>query len=211
MSDKFSSKMGPRAQGRALAGRTEKLVEKVDMIEAGANRLFQEQANRVSALEETVLALVQTVGIDEIQAAIIDQRKMNGEKRVADETAALDEAVKDGYVLPIDAVDETAFIVGVEHDKGGNLLAYGAQQCPFTQLPEAFKPLLLGKKVGESIETPTGGKFELTGVYKLDEAKRDEVMKAKQEAAAKAAAEVPTEAPAAPAAEAPAETAEQTA
>lgn len=190
MSDKFSPKNNIRAQGRALANQTAELKEQIQQLASGADKVLSHQERRIAALEETVLALVETVGMDEIQASIAATRKRNGEKQVADQLAQLETAVSDGYVLPIEAVDETSYIVGVELDKDGNLLSYGAQQCPFPQLPEEFKPLLLGKKVGDVVTTPIGGKFELTGVYRLDEEKRAEVLKTKADAAAAAAAQV---------------------
>lgn len=196
MSDKFSAKNSLRAKGRALAGQTEELKAQFAQLAEGADRILGQHERRLSAVEETILAVVQTVGLEAIQEAIAEQRKVNGEKRVADEKAMLDEAVADGYVVPVETVDETSFVVGVELDKDGNLLAYGAQQCAFLQLPEPFKALLLGKKLGDVVETLTAGKFELTGVYRIDEVKRAEVMKAKEEAAKAAAS-----APPAPAAE----------
>ena len=120
---------------------------------------------RLGEQTELTKALVNIVGVkpvmDEVRRAQIEDL----ENKSLLEKAAFDEGVKEGKVVKVDAVSERSVIIGSEVGPDGEALHPLRVQLFFGTLKEEFRPAILGKVVGDVIETPAGTKFTIGEIW----------------------------------------------
>jgi hypothetical protein len=122
---------------------------------------------RISAMEEIMSATTLVVGQEQVSDMVKSRRVEKADARSAAEKAALDVALGEGKVVKTETIGEKSIVVGREKDKDGNDLPPGRVQLLFGQFLPEFQPQLLGKGVGTTVDTPIGGKFEVTEVYDI--------------------------------------------
>jgi hypothetical protein len=202
-------KPGLRQQQRSLSDRVGALEQNLARALMGVQQRFQALDQRTTSLEELVEALVNIQGSEDVQSFVDGRRLERAERLAAQEKASLEEAVKDGYVLPVEKVGEKSILVGKYIGADGGVIPPGRVQLVMAGgvAPE-FRDKLLGQTVGKTLDLANGEKYELSEIYEVDEAKAKAVISAKAAAAvqdaAKAAAAAAEEAKAAEGEEAPA-------
>lgn len=177
--------MGAFQMLQALEKRVDALDEfKVDVLRA-MKHTFVVVEQRLQNLEDILEAVVVMLGRELVEKKVQDLHIEKLETRAAADKIALELALKEGRVAPSDVVGEKSVVVGSEVDRDGvPLHPLRVQQLwQAIQSPE-MKEKLLGKKVGDVIETSIGTKFTVNEVY-------DITMKAEAAAADPRPVEVP--------------------
>ncbi|HVT63203.1 MAG TPA: hypothetical protein VHD33_06950, partial [Legionellaceae bacterium] len=112
-------------------------------------------------------ALITILGTE----AVFNQiKKAKIEKAEANSAAmkdALEKQLAEGGVKVSEVVGELSIIVGSEVDKDGNQIPPARAQVLFAQLTPELAALMLGKKVGDVVETPVGSKFTISELYDM--------------------------------------------
>lgn len=171
----YADQLSKKTNGVNAIQRIGDLEKNLNQVVKGADALFQQADSRLKLLEETVSALVTSIGVDEI-AAIIEKRK--SEQR-AEQNAklqvALDAAVTEGKLAVSNLIGPDTIVVGVERNHEGHEISPHVQ-VPFNNFLPEFRAELEGKHVGAVVATkpvdsqgtplPTGT-FEILGVYQL--------------------------------------------
>jgi hypothetical protein len=193
MSNKAVIGQGLRQQQRSLSERVGGLEQSIARLLFGINERFQAMDQRVAAIEETVNALRALQGSDDVDEYIKNARIDAARTASARETAALEQAVADGYVSKEETIQERSLIVARYLDKEGVAIEPGRAQLVMPGIQEPFRTNLLGKAVGATLDLPGGGKFEVLEVYAVDEEKAKafeaaKALKAQEDAAATAKA-----------------------
>lgn len=211
------NKSSQRQQVKSISQRVSDVEKNVGRALAAVSQRFQEDGNRLNTIDEFVDALIEQAGREDIFAIVNEKRVARARAAAENEKRLLDEGIADGYVLPAEKIGERTLIVGKYVSPDGNDVEPGRVQLVMPTVQAEFKAKLLGQQAGFAMDLPGGGKFLAQELYEVDEAKANEVQRAKaakatQDAidAAKAAdaQDVAAEAPAAPAAEAEAPAAE---
>lgn len=205
------SKPGLRQQAKSANARLQNLEHGLARALVGIEKRFGESTAVANRYGKVLEALVEAVGPELIQE-IVTRRSMEEATAIsAQEVANLNEGIEEGYLASAETVTESSLIVGHEVDKDGALVGTGRQQVVFKGVAPQSQAELLGKKVGDSLKTPTGGSFEIKEIYAIDEEKAKVVFasKAQAEMDARAVFEGTDEASDAPAPEATEEEAAQ--
>ncbi len=165
-------------------------------------QVLAEMQAKLNALDELVLGAIALLGREEVLQAAQDFRAE--ERRKVDEALAaeVERGVKDGWLIPTTVSGLKSLVVGEETLSTG--VKTRLQAIP-SAIPPQHRGQYIGRQVGEEFvgEGPSG-KFptKITGVYEIDEERRQQVV-AEAAAAAKAkaagAAEAPPPAPSDPA------------
>lgn len=135
------------------------------------NAKFQKLAgwidNTFQKKDEILDALITILGTE----AVFNQiKKAKIEKAEANSAAmkdALEKQLAEGGVKVSEVVGELSIIVGSEVDKDGNQIPPARAQVLFAQLTPELAALMLGKKVGDVVETPVGSKFTISELYDM--------------------------------------------
>lgn len=193
------SKMSLRAQARGAIERITSVENDVIQAVKAMDQLAKTIEQRLAATEEVLSAVVQHMGADAVQEAVVAERMRKAQETSDREKAALEQAVVDGYCLPADFITEKSIIVGCETDKDGKVMGVGRHQLAFSTVAPQFQEQLLGKGAGTKIKTPIEGEFEVLSVFAVDEDKARAFFeaRAKQEVAAANEAAVAQQEPAA--------------
>jgi hypothetical protein len=174
MSNKFSARNAPEAdkslrkQAKTLEGRLTALDEGFGRLIVGIDQRFSNIAQALGQHSEVLEALVEHIGADTINALVESKRLERAQQNEEAEKKALADAIADGYMAPAETIGEDSFIVGHELLGNGKPLGTGRQQVAYESLSQDAKDRLLGKSVGATLETPTGGSFEVKEIYRLD-------------------------------------------
>lgn len=176
-------------------------VQRLDDLERALMGMFQagDVTNRdVQTLKEAIKLLGNKV--DAIVKATQQGEDLNDEilsrimveNNVAELKGRVDQLVANGALLPTtEAVDEKSFVVGREIDADGKVLN-PRLQFVLQSLQEPLRLLIMGKKVGDTVEFQEGKlKFELQEAYTIAPPKPPEapVVVSTEQAAEAAAAE----------------------
>lgn len=164
---KLNEKLGGQAGEPGIMERLERLEKQTVQIVGAINQSLQLVENRLSTLEEVLDATVGVIGAEQVQALIEQRRKDKAQAQADAEKAAVEAAVEAGTAVPADTIAESTLIVGTETNAEGEEVFPGRAQLLFSQVREDMKATFLGKKCGESIDLPAGGKFTVTAVYTL--------------------------------------------
>ncbi len=141
----------------------------IPRVIAGVNGGFSSMDAQLTALMETVNALAQCVGEESVASRITENRIKRAESVAKAQEASIAEALKAGRLKVAEAIGEKSTIIGKEYTKEGELKPPGRVQMDFSMVRSEFRDKLKGMKVGESIETPEGGRVDLTEVYDLQD------------------------------------------
>lgn len=160
-------KQGVRARERNALERISGLESDFARLVQGASGAINEVNSKIDTLSETLAAVVDILGRETVQKAILDARIRRMEENAQQSKDALAKAVEAKQVEAVEIIEDGDFIItGVEKDKEGKPLPPGYVQVPFSSIKPEFKEKLVGQVVGFSFETESGGSFEVTGVYK---------------------------------------------
>lgn len=114
---------------------------------------------------EMLDAVIQLVGVTEVQG-VIEQNRLAAMKDAVEKTKAnIDKAVVEGKLVKTDKIVEKTLIVGRETKEDGTELPPGMAFVQIEQVKEAFRAKLLGQGVGFKMETEAKGQFEVLDLY----------------------------------------------
>jgi hypothetical protein len=159
---------------RQLARKTSNALERLDQVEktignvvGAVNNSLGQVSNQLSQITEVLDAVVQTLGADTIQQLMIASRTAKAEAQSQAEEAALKELVEKGDVAAAEKITDKSIVVGKEFDKEGTLRPPGRAQVAYSRIDPSFQESFLGQGAGFVLDLPTGGKFEVTGVFEV--------------------------------------------
>lgn len=154
-------------------------------------QLLAEMQTRINAIDELVLGAVVLLGREEVLQAARDFRA--DERRKIDEALAsqVAQGVEKGWLVPAKVSGLKSLVTGEEMLPDGTK---GRLQVFPNAIPPPQRGQYIGRQVGEEFEAAgPAGKFKttITGVYEVDETRRQEVLAEAE--AAKAATAAPAE------------------
>lgn len=177
MSDRFGSKNKKVTTNKKVKS----ALERIDQLEGdlgevqgmiqnllmATNQVLSNFENRINVQAELIEALGLLAGPEKLAETVnqIKAKKVND--ALANAKKALEVAVEQGKVVPVDAITEKSLIIGAEFDADGIEVAPGRMQITFQSLLPQFKEELLGKGVGAEVKTPSGGSFKVSEVYEV--------------------------------------------
>jgi hypothetical protein len=166
MSD--TAKLSDRKRIRSALERIESLEMDVPRLVSGVNQGFSALENRLRTIDQNLGAVIELIGQDAVSQKVQENLIKQAEQLSAAQAEGLAKALKDGRVVIVETIGEKSVIVAKKTDKDGNIEpGTGRQQMEFKQIIPSFKEKFLGAKVGLVVETPDGGKLEVTEVYDL--------------------------------------------
>lgn len=183
-----------KATGQAL-DRLKKAEDQINQIALVFDAVLKQFAQKVSYLEETVEAISDLVGKDEIKSTILATRIAKLRAMAESSKAALQEMVSNGVAVKAEKVEESqppkkTLLVLREDQADGTVKEPGYGAMFFEQADEKSKSQLLGQSPGFSFKAENGSTINLIEVYVVDEEAEDaRQKKLQEEAAAKAATE----------------------
>lgn len=167
---------------KAQAQRQASALERIAMLEGayssliqGVNANMESLSKRVGMLETAMGAVIEAVGVEEVQRIVEARNKRALEERDSALKALVEKALELGQIELTDTIAEDSLIVGVEKNAEGEAVG-GRAQVSFGEIAPEFQAELLGKGVGAVIATKpkseTGeelaqGTFEVLEVYKV--------------------------------------------
>lgn len=155
-----------KAQKPALQ-RLDKHEDDIKALMQGMQQGFGLFDQKIRTLEEIIDVVVGLVGADKVAEAISARRAEQDQQESDNEKKGLEMAkAKDMIVVGVE-VNEKSIIVGHEVDSDGQTTPPGRSQLLFNQVKADLKAGLLGKKVGEGIDTPVGGKFVIDELWDI--------------------------------------------
>lgn len=155
---------------KGISGRLDQLEKNQEGLINGLNQAFAEHSKRLDSVDEILAAVVTVCGKDEIVKVIEEARKTAEENRISKEKLELEAGVSAGYLTQVEEVDDQCVVCGCERQPDGRPVGAGWQAMAYNRIGQQFQGLFLGKKVGDKVELPTGGSFEVQSIYRLDEA-----------------------------------------
>lgn len=162
-------KQGVRARERNALERISGLEQDMVRVVQSVNGVVQELESKINTLSETLAAVVDELGPENVQKAIKAARIRQLEERAEAQKAALAKAIEEVRVVQIDKIEgevKDLIITGVETLKDGSVLPPGYVQVPMQTVKPEFVEKLKDQGAGFKFETESGGSFEVTGVYK---------------------------------------------
>lgn len=157
-------------------------LERIDGLEQayqglvdGINAVLQSNGKRVAMLERAMGAVIEAVGIEQVQAILEEKNRREQAERDASLKALVDQSLETGEIVVTDTIAEDSLIVGVEKNADGDPIS-GRAQLSFSEVGPDFKAELLGKGVGTVIATKPRdeqgnelppGTFEVQEIYKV--------------------------------------------
>lgn len=157
--------MSLRQRTKDTAAKVEDFQKDLVTVVNAVNEVFGKFQAQVEAQKELLNTLVALAGPEVIQAKL-EARKVERDQKAV---AAVDLLKSKNVLLVAPLVTEDSFIIAKEWDKDGNLKAPGRVQVAFKDLLPDFKGKLSSAVVGDSVETPDGGKFEIVEIYSIDQ------------------------------------------
>lgn len=152
---------------RTALDRIEHLETSLSQVFTAVTKTFETIESRFQRTEELLTAVVSILGIDAVQATVIENRRGMAQAGLAKAQEELAAALAKGQVVVAEAVGETSIIVGLEVDSDGQPVGYveGRQQISINKIIPEIRAQLMGKGPGFSIDTPRKGKFTVEKVY----------------------------------------------
>lgn len=163
------------AELEARAGEVESTIPKIiSAINEVVGKLHAELGN----VQKTLNAVIEAIGPDVVLAKIAEQKSRELEQVAKSQKEALAQALIDNTVKEVEAVHEKCVLTGLEYDKDGAPVGSGYLQLPFDTFIPDVRDQFLGQTKGFKMTTETGGTFEITGVYEMQDKPADEVSQA---------------------------------
>lgn len=156
----------------SLRQKTRSALDRIDAVESTINELvsslngvIQQLNARLGDISEKIQALTDVVGAENVTKALDALAQAKAEKQLASAKEALADALTKGHLVSADSIGENSLVVGREFDKDGALIPPGRIQLTFSGIKAEFQEKLKGQGFGFTVDTPTGGKFEVLEVY----------------------------------------------
>ncbi len=160
--------------GSGLGKKTASAIEKIGELEKGFIALLEgvqnaigTQNNQLGDQGEALAAVIDILGKEQVNAKIVEKRKITVMDQVEKAKAALAMKIAEGTAKPVDIVTETALIVGKEYDDKGEVKFPGRLQVMVSQLKPEAKEAIIGKPANFSVTLPDGTKLEVNEAYEL--------------------------------------------
>jgi hypothetical protein len=150
----------------ALA-RTEALEKGQQQIMMAVRQTFGLVDAKLGELSLTQRALINLFGAEQIEAEVKRIQIEDIENKSTQEQVAFAAAVQEGKVVPSTVVGEKTVIIGSEVDENGERLHPVRVQLLYATTNPEFQPQLLGKVVGDVIDTPLKTKFTINELYDI--------------------------------------------
>lgn len=163
------SKMSLRQRTKDTATKVEDFQKDLVTIVNAVNEVFGKFQAQMEAQKELLNTLVALAGPEVVQTKLVARKVERDQKAVVEAVAAVDLLKSKNVLLVAPLVTEDSFIIAKEWDKDGNLKTPGRVQVAFNDLLPDFKGKLSSAVVGDSVETPDGGKFEIVEIYSIDQ------------------------------------------
>ena len=181
-------------QTRSALQRIDMLEEAHQQIIEGVNQVFSNSTKRLVMLEKAMGAVIEAIGIEQVQNILNIKAKQEQDNRDASLKALITKSLEDKLIEPAEVIAEDSLIVGAEFDSKGEQIG-GRAQLSYSEVAPEFQTELLGKGVGTDIVTKPKnedgtvlpeGRFNVLEIYKVLPKKEEPPV-----------AEVPNETPAA--------------
>lgn len=157
---------------RQLAKRTSNALERLEQVEktipqilGAVNQTVGQVQAQLSSAVEVLDAVVQSLGVENIEKLVSDNRREKATQRMEEEKKQLAALLDAKLILAEDKVTEKSIIVGVETDKDGTARHPGRMQHGFNMIAPQFRDKLLGQVAGFKLPLPNGGNFEVQEIY----------------------------------------------
>lgn len=158
-------KQGVRARERNALERISSLENDLQGIVHGVQSAFNAINQQMGALNELLNVVVNEIGPDVVNARLQEMRDERAMAQAEASKNSLETAVKAGQIKVVDIIEDDSILTGVEKDKDGQVVKPGYVQLRFADVLPDLKEKLKGQVVGFVLDTPVGGKFEVTGIY----------------------------------------------
>lgn len=150
----------------ALA-RTEALEKGQQQIMMAVRQTFGLVDAKLGELSLTTRALINLFGAEQIEAEAKRIQIEDIENKSTQEQVAFAAALKEGKVVPSTVVGEKTVIIGSEVDEAGVQLHPVRVQLLYATTNPEFQPQLLGKVVGDVIDTPLKTRFTINELFDI--------------------------------------------
>lgn len=177
-----------------LESQMDDVQKTLPQLAMGINEAINRLGQQLQDITETLDAVVGQVGLTAVQTAIADARLARMQASAETTKANIAKAVEEGKLVKVEKVGEKSLLVGRELKADGAVIPPGYAAVSFTQVKQEYKEKLTGQAAGFSMDTDSGGKFEVQEIYESVEAPA--VVPAVVEAQPTPAPEASTEAPA---------------
>lgn len=152
----------------AVERRTTDLEQSLSKVLVAFNQVLGNLGKAVDDTAETQEALVNLTGPEQVAQAIAELRATKQRQQTEDTKAKVALMVTEGKLLKAEAITgEKNLIVGKEVLKDGQEIPPGYAAIRFQQLKPDFREKMMGKKVGEAVETENGGNFTIQELYEF--------------------------------------------
>lgn len=149
--------------------RIEELENKVRLLEQLAEKHTKEfllSRQYTAALSEILNAMTETKTLDakELTSFITKRKEEQAKAELEKQKEQLKEAVSKGLYAFADEVEEDSVLVGKEFNKEGKVSKEWSLTF-YQDIDASLKEKVLGKKVGDVIDTFNNEKYEITEIY----------------------------------------------
>jgi hypothetical protein len=195
MSNGLQRNLSQRKAVKSALERIDSLEQDMMNLAGGINEAMIQANNRMTGLAKIIEAVVELFGAETVDAKIKEVEKRNQDAALDAAKKALEDGVSKGDLQKTDVVGDRTLIVGREFDKEGNLIPPGRVQLMFAGVRPEFQEKIKGQSAGFSVETPSGGKFEIMDLYTVIERAPEPVATDAVEAVAAAVEAAPVATP----------------
>jgi hypothetical protein len=196
----LEERVAMRDKTKTFSDRLQALEESIEGIKNAQMSLVEaintqlgSHPKRVATIEEVLEAVVGLSGFnfDALNAKIAENRDELKKRQSEVDKENVRHSVEKGYLKAVEQIDAGGLAVGTEVDKEGRYIGEDARKRPvyegrieldFDNLTDEIKALFKGKRVGDVVETPGGGKFTINEVYHFDAEAMKKDMEATQAA-----------------------------
>lgn len=152
----------------AVEKRVTDVEQTLSKVLMAINQVLGQLGKNLDEVAETVEALVNLTGPEQVAQAIAEIRATKLRQNADQTKAKVAEMVANGTLVKAEAVTgEKSLIVGREVQADGAEIPPGYAAVRFTQLKPDYREKLTGKKVGDTMDTESGGKFTVNEVYEF--------------------------------------------
>lgn len=146
--------------------RVAQLEKTVGAIISGLNNELTRIGRATADISQVIDAVVDVVGQQRVQEQLDANQIKAKEEQAKAESEQLAKLLEAGSITTAETASESCLLVGVEYTSDGKPIPPGRLQLAFGQLAsEQMKKDCLGKKVGDKIDVPGGGVFEILEIY----------------------------------------------
>lgn len=151
----------------SLLERTESLEATLPAMANAIQQVVNQLTSRLDNLDRVIMAVVELTGKDAVAAAVEAAMTKEANEAMDQAKANLDQAVAVGQAVPVATVAIDTLVIGQEVNKDGVVIVPGRIQMAFESFSPEIQALLMGKAIGDVVETPSGNKFTVQEIFKL--------------------------------------------